>query len=75
MTNDQASQKQSLRFRDYQLDALRTIFQSFGVIPAGPPDDPLVVACSSDGTGQNGLHGGAGETLAGGASDDVVAPF
>lgn len=70
-----SSEKPALRFRDYQLDALKRIFHSFGVDPAGPEDDPLVIACRGDGAGKDGLHGGTGETLAGGARDDVIAPF
>jgi len=74
MSNEHGDQ-QSIRFRDYQLDALKRIFVSFGVEPAGPKDDPVVIACRSDGTGENRLHGGARQTLAAWSRDDVEPPF
>ena len=64
-----------IAFRDYQLDALRSIFSDFGLIPAGPTTDEIVIACSRDGIGQNGNHGRASEELAIWSSDDDQPPF
>lgn len=33
--------KSETRFRDYQIDAIVRVYQSLGVTPAGPPDDPI----------------------------------
>ena len=71
MTDD----SNTLSFRDYQLAAIANVFADFGVQPAGPPDDPVVTACRSHRARKDGDDGGAGQSLAKGASDDVVPPF
>lgn len=65
----------SFQLRDYQIDTLVSVFHEFGIEPAGPADNEVVSACRGNWTGQDGDDGGAGETLAGGQGDDVVAPF
>lgn len=64
-----------IAFRDYQLDALASIYADFGIDPAGPPSDEIVSRCSSNGTRENGDHGRASEELAGWSSDDDQPPF
>lgn len=65
----------SFQFRDYQLDALQSIFSLFGIVPAGPSDDPVVSRCCSHRTREDSDHGRLGESLAAREGDDVIAPF
>lgn len=64
-----------ITFRDYQLDTLRNIFKLLDTEPAGPPDDPVVSACSGDWAGKDGDDGRFGETLAEGPCNDDEPPF
>ena len=59
-----------LRFRDYQLDAIASLYRAFGVFPAGPESDQIVARCSGYGVGQDGNHGRDGSELASRSSDD-----
>lgn len=59
-----------LRFRDYQLDAIASIFRVFGLQPAGPESDQIVARCSSDRAGEDSNHGWASEELADRSCDD-----
>lgn len=64
-----------IRFRGYQLDAIRNIYSDCGLHPNGPADDEIVARCCSDGTRENGDHGRLGSELAEGASDDDLPPI
>jgi len=65
----------NIRFRGYQLDAIRNIYSDCGLSPAGPADDEIVAYCGSDGTRENGDHGRLGEKLADRTGDDDLAPI
>lgn len=64
-----------ITFRDYQLDAIRSIYRDCGLFPAGPSTDEIVACCGGDGTRQDSDYGRAGSELAGGSSDDDQSPF
>ena len=64
-----------VKFRDYQLDAIKSVFDEFGLEPAGPSDDQIVSHCRGDRTRQDGDNGGASESLADRSSDVDVAPI
>lgn len=65
----------TFKFRDYQIDAIARIFAIFGVEPAGPPVDQVVLACRSHRAGENCDDGGAGEPLAERQGDADKPPF
>lgn len=61
----------AIRFRDYQTVVIRDVFNAFGITPAGPPDDPIVIACGGgNGTGKNSPHVGNSTSLASGQDND-----
>jgi len=64
-----------LRFRDYQLDAIASVYRQFGLEPAGPEEDQIVAHCRGYGNGQDCDHGRAGEVVANGEGDDDEPPL
>jgi len=66
----------SIRFRDYQQRVIVDVFTAFGIEPAGPPDDEIVIAFGrGNGTGKDCTHGRDSETLAGRSGDDDKPPI
>lgn len=64
-----------ITFRDYQLEAIRSVFDDCGLRPAGPPTDEIVAYCCGHRAREDGDNGGTGEELAEGACDDDLPPF
>lgn len=64
-----------ITFRDYQLDAIRSIYSDCGLSPAGPSTDEIVAYCGGDGSRKDGYYGGVSSELAAGSSDDDQSPF
>lgn len=61
----------AIRFRDYQTVVIRDVFSAFGIKPAGPPDDPIVIACGgSYGARKNSFDVGDSTPLADRQGDD-----
>ena len=51
-------------FRDYQSQAIATIFYKFNIEPAGPENEQIVAACRSYRSRKDGDDGPAREALA-----------
>lgn len=64
-----------ITFRDYQLDAIRSIYADFGISPAGPSDDEIVASCGGNGSREDCDNGRTGEELADWTGDDDLPPF
>ena len=58
-----------MQFRDYQLNAIRAVYEQFGITPAGPENDQIVAHCRGDSVRQNRVDGRASEVVASGPSD------
>ena len=63
-----------VKFRDYQLDAIKSIFDEFGIEPAGPPTDQIVAHCSGNRSWEDSDNGGTGESVADRQGDDDKPP-
>lgn len=62
-------------FRDYQLSTIATVFDDFGLEPAGPEDCQIVAACRGNGARENVDDGRNSGILANGSSHDDEPPF
>lgn len=71
-----------MKLRDYQIEAIANVYRIFGLHPAGPDDEPIVVKYreidangSGDRTGENGDDERAGGNVADWSRYDDFAPF
>lgn len=64
-----------ITFRDYQINAIASIFRKFELDPAGPPDDQIVAACCGDGAREDCDDGRVSAVVADRTGDDDLTPF